>query len=44
MNSDIFSNLIYKYFNYCIDKGKFPNDLKHADMFQYKETATGSVL
>ena len=30
MNSDIFSNLIYKYFNYCIDKGEFPNDLKHA--------------
>ena len=32
LNSDIFSNLIYKYFNYCIDKGKFSNDLKHADI------------
>ena len=31
-NSDIFSNLIYKYFNYCIDKGEFPNDLKHASI------------
>ena len=28
LNSNIFSNLIYKHFNYCIDKGKFPNDLK----------------
>ena len=32
LNSDIFSNLIYKHFNYCIDKGEFPNDLKHADI------------
>ena len=32
LNSDIFSNLIYKHFNYCIDKGKFLNDLKHADI------------
>ena len=32
LNSDIFSNLIYKYFNCCIDKGEFPNDLKHADV------------
>ena len=32
LNSDIFSNLIYKYFNNCIDKGKFSNDLKHADI------------
>ena len=31
-NSDTFSNLIYKHFNYCIDKGEFPNDLKHADI------------
>ena len=30
LNSDIFSNLIYKHFNYCIDKGEFPSDLKHA--------------
>ena len=32
MNCDIFSNLIYKHFNCCIDKGEFPNDLKHADI------------
>ena len=32
LNSDIFSNLIYKHFNYCIDEGEFPNDLKHADI------------
>ena len=32
MNSDILLNLIYKHFNYCIDKGKFSNDLKHADI------------
>ena len=32
LNSDIFSNLIYKHFNYCIDKDEFPNDLKHADI------------
>ena len=32
LNSDIFSNLIYKHFNYCIDKGKFPNNLKYANI------------
>ena len=32
MNSEIFSNLIYKRCNYCIEKGEFPNDLKHADI------------
>ena len=26
-----FSNLIYKHFKYCIDKGEFSNDLKYAD-------------
>ena len=31
-NSDTFSSLIYQQFNYCIDKGEFPNDLKHADI------------
>ena len=29
LNSKIFSNLIYKHFNYCIDKVEFPSDLKH---------------
>ena len=32
LNFDIFSNLIYKHFNYYIDKGELPNDLKHADI------------
>ena len=32
LNSDIFSNLIDKHFNYCNDKSEFPNDLKHADI------------
>ena len=32
LNSDIFSNLIYKHFNCCIDKGEFLNDLKHVDI------------
>ena len=32
LNSVIFSNLIYKHFNYCIDKVEFPSDLKHADI------------
>ena len=31
LNSDIFSNLIYKNFSYCINKAEFPNDLKYAD-------------
>ena len=30
LNSNIFSNLIYKHFNYCINKAEFPNDLKYA--------------
>ena len=38
LNCDIFSNLIYKHFNCCIDKGEFPNDLKHADIvLKYKK-------
>ena len=32
LNCDIFSNLIDKHFNYCINKGEFPNDFKHADI------------
>ena len=46
LNSDIFSNLIYKHFNYYIDKGEFPNDLKHAAMqtcfFQYIRKITNA--
>ena len=32
MNSDIFSDLIYKHFNCCSDKEEFPNGLKHDDI------------
>ena len=32
LNCDIFSNLTYKHFNCCIDKGEFPNDLKHTNI------------
>ena len=38
MNPNIFSNLIYKHFNYCINKSDFLNDLKHAHIVPvYKE-------
>ena len=30
--------MIYKHFDFCIDKGEFPNDLKHADIVpRYKK-------
>ena len=32
LNSNLSSDLINKHFNYCIDKGKFPNDLKQGDI------------
>ena len=32
LNSGIFTNLIYYYFNHFIDKGEFSNDLKHTDI------------
>ena len=28
------SNVIYKRFNYCIDKGEWPNESQHADIVQ----------
>ena len=31
-NSDILAKFIYKDFNYCIDRGEFPNELKHAKL------------
>ena len=34
-NSDISSNLIYKYFNHWIQKGNFPSDLNTLILFQY---------
>ena len=34
--SNLFLKLIYKHFNYCIDKDEFPNDLKHADIVPEK--------
>ena len=32
MNKDIFANFITDHFNYCIAYGKFPDELKHADV------------
>ena len=31
-NKDIFAGLIAKYFNNCVDKSVFPDDVKHADV------------
>ena len=31
-NSDILAKFVYKHFNYCIDRGEFPNELKHAKL------------
>ena len=32
MNKDIFGGFIAKNFNNCVDKGVYPDDLKHADV------------
>ena len=32
LNSDILGKFIYKHFSYCIDRGKFPNELKHDEL------------
>ena len=32
LNSDTLAKFIYKHFNYCIDRGEFPNELKHAEI------------
>ena len=32
MNKDIFAGFIAKDFSNCVDKGVFPDDLKHADV------------
>ena len=32
LNSDILAKLIQKHFNYCIDRGELPNELKHAEL------------
>ena len=32
MNKEIFVSFIAKDFNNCVDKGVFPDDLKHADV------------
>ena len=32
LNSDILPKFIYKHFNYCIHRGEFPNELKHAEL------------
>ena len=37
LNSDILANFIYKHFNYCIDRGEFLNELKHAELFSVQK-------
>ena len=32
LNSDISSKFVYKHLNNCIDRGKFPNELKHYEL------------
>ena len=32
LNIDLFSSFICKNFNYCINTGKFPNELEHANV------------
>ena len=32
LNRDLFSSFICRNFNYCISIGKFPSELKHADV------------
>ena len=31
-NSDVLAKFLYKDFNYCINRGEFPNELKHAKL------------
>ena len=36
---------IFKHFNYCIDRGKFPNELKHAELFPvHKKNCTKKTI
>ena len=35
LNKDIFAKFISNNFNHCIDEGKFPYELKHADVSRY---------
>ena len=35
LNSDSLAKFIYKHFNYCIDRGEFPNELKDTDLSRY---------
>ena len=32
LNSDILGKLVYKYYNYYIDRGEFPDELKHVKL------------
>ena len=36
-NSDILAKFIYKHFNYCNDRGEFPNELKYAELVSVHE-------
>ena len=42
LNSNIYSDFIYIYFNYWIDKGEFPNELKHADIIPIYKKKTNA--
>ena len=35
-DSHILAKFIYKHFNYCIDRGEFPNELKYAGLLHKK--------
>ena len=43
-NSDIFSNLVYKHFNYCVNKCEFPTDFPSQYSFRKGCTAQYCLL
>ena len=44
LNSDISSKFVYKHLNNCIDRGKFPNELKHYELVPvHKETVNLTI-
>ena len=38
INSNILPKFTYKYLNYCIDRGEFPNELSHAELIPVHKT------
>ena len=41
LNIDLFSSFIFQNFNYCISIGKFPNELKNADIMPVHKKKKG---